>query len=98
MASGVNSASVRTLRARGYEPVERVYSDWGNAMTINGVSIGDIFMNGKHLKAKVVDFLEQRSLVTGEIVGHVCIAEGLGLATNRFPTPFATVARNKVTK
>lgn len=67
-------------------------------MEINGVSIGDVFATGKHTQAKVVDFLEQRSLVTGKIVGYVCIAQGISLADNRFPTSFASVLRNKVSK
>lgn len=67
-------------------------------MTINNVSIGDVFSTGKHSQAKVVDFLEQRSMVTGIIIGYVCIAQGMGLATNQFPTPFATVCRNRIAK
>lgn len=65
-------------------------------MTMNGVAVGDKFRNGKHLRAEVVDILECKSLVTGEIVKHLCIAQGLGLARNRFEVCFVTVVRNKI--
>ena len=67
--------------------------------TINGVSIGDIFLNrgSKNLKCKVVDILECRSIYSSEVVKYICIAEPIGqLATNQFETPFATVQRYKV--
>ena len=63
---------------------------------VRGVRIGDVFMNGKHSKAQVVDILEQRSMVTGDVVGHVCVVEGLGIATNTFSVPFTTVLRNRL--
>jgi hypothetical protein len=65
-------------------------------MTIQGVSIGDVFANGKHLRAQVVDFNEVRSMLTGEVVGYQCIAQGLGLAKNRFVSTFAGAARNRI--
>ena len=65
-------------------------------MTIKNVTIGDKFKKRKQ-ECKVVDILEQKSMVTGEVVGHVCIAKAItGLSTNRFEVPFATVVRNRV--
>ena len=67
--------------------------------TINGVSIGDLFLErgSKNLKCKVVDILECKSIYNGEVVKYICIAEPIGqLATNQFETPFATVQRYKV--
>ena len=66
---------------------------------IKGVSIGDHFLNrgSKHLKCKVVDFLECKSMSTGEVFNYICIAEPINqLATNQFEVPFATVQRYKV--
>lgn len=63
---------------------------------IHGVEIGDKFRWGKHLMAEVVDILECRSSVNGEILRHICIARPLnGLANNNFDVPFSTVVRNK---
>ncbi len=65
-------------------------------MKINGVSIGDKFKIGKHGQAEVVDLLEKKSLITGEVIGYICLAKGLGLAVNTFETPFATVVRRRL--
>lgn len=67
--------------------------------TINGVSIGDLFLErgSKNLKCKVVDILECKSIYNGEVVKYICIAEPIGqLSRNQFETPFATVQRYKV--
>lgn len=67
--------------------------------TINGVSIGDLFLErgSKNLKSIVVDILECRSLQTNEVVKYICVAEPVGqMATNQFEVPFATVQRYKV--
>lgn len=67
-------------------------------MTIKNVSIGDQFTQGKHQLFEVVDFIEKKSLVTGQVVGHICMAKSIrGLSTNTFEVPFATVARNRIT-
>ena len=69
-------------------------------MEINGVKIGDQFMHsptGKYKKESVViDFIERRSLATGEVIGYECIAqhEFLGQMVTK-TVPFATVLRNK---
>ena len=66
---------------------------------IRNVSIGDKFhYNGKkNLLSEVVDILECRSLRTGQITGHVCIAKPLtGMATNTFDVSFTTVVRFRV--
>ena len=63
---------------------------------MRGVTVGDVFATGKHTRAQLVDILEQRSLVTGEVVDYVCIGKGLGLAQNRFATNFVSVARNRI--
>lgn len=69
----------------------------GKQLTIKGVTIGDTFKIGKHQLYRVVDFLEKRILVTGEVVGHMCIAKGIRtLSTNSFEVPFTSVLRNKV--
>lgn len=66
-------------------------------MTIRNVSIGDKFKKGKFHTYEVVDFYEVKSLVSGEVVEHLCIAKGINtLATNTFETPFSSVLRNKV--
>jgi len=68
---------------------------------IRGVLIGDVFKTGplKHSpKAVVVDILAKKSLATGDYVGFECIAKGLGLATNEFPVPFATVVRYRISR
>lgn len=66
-------------------------------MEFQGMKIGDVFSTGKHLRAKVVDFVEKRSLTTGEVLGHIVIAQGLGMATNRFETIRTSVMRNLIT-
>lgn len=65
-------------------------------MKINGVQIGDKFKTGKNIAAEVVDFLECKSIKTGETVHYKCIAKGLGLASNTFEVPFSTVLRHKI--
>lgn len=65
-------------------------------MTKNNVTIGDKFRTGKHTEAVVVDFHEVRSMISGEIVKYICIAQATGIATNKFDVPFATVVRNKI--
>lgn len=66
-------------------------------LTIKNVSIGDRFKYDNQHISEVVDFIEQKSMITGEIVGYVCLAIGVGtLATNTFETAFATVVRNRV--
>lgn len=70
-------------------------------ITVKGVKIGDMFRpnNSKHLIAKVVDFIECRSMVTGEITGTICAAQLInGLAKNTFETPFSSVIRYKIIK
>lgn len=48
-------------------------------VTIDGVSIGDQFIDTCHRKSKivstVVDFIERKSVVTGEIIGYEVVAE-----------------------
>ncbi len=66
-------------------------------MEIRGVKIGDKFIKGKVHICEVVDFYEVKSLVTGQVVEHLCIARGVNtLATNTFETPFSSVIRNKI--
>lgn len=70
-------------------------------MTIKNVTIGDKFVAAEHSRIKrvstVVDFIEKKSVTTGEIVGYECIAEHILLGqVIRFVTPFSTVGRNKV--
>lgn len=66
-------------------------------MTISGVKIGDKFRQGKHAICEVVDFIELKSVTTGETKGYQCIVKGINsLATNTFDVPFATVARNRI--
>tara|TARA_R110001632_G_scaffold9494_2_gene36465 strand:- start:1187 stop:1405 length:219 start_codon:yes stop_codon:yes gene_type:complete len=70
-------------------------------MTIKGVTIGDKFISSKDYKTRnvstVVDFLEVKSLLTGEVVSLQCIAARKLLGQEiRFETPFSMVIRNKV--
>lgn len=66
-------------------------------MKIRGVSIGDKFKNGTYKTAVVVDFYEVKSMLTGEVIRHECIAKGIDtLAKNEFHVPFNTVIRNKI--
>lgn len=66
-------------------------------MTIRNVTIGDKFKTGKNIVSEVVDFLEQKSIVSGEIIGYVCIAKGVDtFSVNTFEVPFTTVLRNKI--
>ena len=66
-------------------------------MTIKHVTIGDKFKQGTHLTFEVVDFLEQTSLVSGNVTGHICIARGVDtLAKNTFEVPFSTVQRHRM--
>ncbi len=66
------------------------------AVTINNVSIGDVFMTGKHTKAVVVDFHHKVSMVTSKTIGYDCIDKSLCLAENEFKVSFVTVLRNRV--
>lgn len=61
---------------------------------IKGVKIGDEFMYQKNVKCTVVDFYEQKSVLTGEVINYICIAKSNNLSTNLFEVPFATVVRN----
>lgn len=69
-------------------------------MTIKGVTIGDRFHphgKGKIIVAEVVDILECKSLKTGAITGHICLAQNMnGLATNTYDVSFTTVLRFKI--
>lgn len=68
-------------------------------ITIKGVSIGDKFLKDgkKCFLAEIVDILEYKSLLTGEVTGYVPIAKLInGLATNTFDVPFSMVLRWKV--
>jgi hypothetical protein len=70
-------------------------------MTIKNVTIGDKFINPSHRKSKrvstVIDFLEVKSMTTGEVVRHECIAShefmGQVLKTD---VAFASVVMNRV--
>lgn len=66
------------------------------AITIQGVTVGDRFKTGTNKESEVVDILEKRSMTTGKIVGYICIAKGVGLSSNEYDVPFATVQRNKI--
>ncbi len=73
------------------------YINENQNLTIRNVTIGDKFKNGKHLTAEVVDFIENKSMVSGQIIGYTCIAKGVGgLSTNTFDVPFTQVLRNKI--
>jgi len=66
-------------------------------MTINNVSIGQRFKQGKNLIAIVVDFYEVRSMTSNEHKQYICMAKlENSLATNIFEVPFSTVVRNKM--
>lgn len=68
-------------------------------ITRKGLAVGDKFKNPsyKNSVSVVVDMLEQKSLVSGEIVDYVCIAQPIDQpAKNRYDVPFSTVLRNKV--
>lgn len=68
-------------------------------MTIKNVTIGDRFRpnNSKHLIAEVVDFVECRSMKTGDVTGTICVAKLVnGIAKNSFETPFASVVRWRI--
>lgn len=66
-------------------------------MTIRNVTIGDRFKTGKNIVSEVVDFYEKKSMVTGEVIGHICIAKGVNtFSTNTFDVPFSTVLINKI--
>jgi len=65
-------------------------------LEIKGVKVGQRFMYDNHNMAEVVDFYEQKSMVTGEIIGYICIAKGVNtLSTNLFETSFSRVIRFK---
>lgn len=66
-------------------------------MTIRNVTIGDKFRTGKHTVSEVVDFVEKKSLTTGQVVGHLCIVRGVDtFSTNTYEVPFTTVLRNRL--
>lgn len=65
--------------------------------TIRNVSIGDRFKYGKVIIAKVIDFHETKSMVTGNIISIKAIAVGTNtIAKNSFEVPFTTVVRYKL--
>ena len=69
------------------------------ALTIQGVSIGDIYENGRHRRAEVVDFIENRSMVTGEVVGYRVVAKSTNtMVINTFEECFTTVLKNRIKK
>lgn len=70
-------------------------------MKIKGVSIGDKFINSMHRKNKiistVVDFVEKRSFLTGEILGYDIVSEHIFLGQKMKGTAaFSTVLMNKI--
>jgi hypothetical protein len=70
-------------------------------MTIRNVTIGDKFIDTKYRQSKrvseVTDFIERRSMKTGEVIDYECVAshEFMGQILT-CTVPFATVARNRV--
>lgn len=70
-------------------------------MTLRNVTIGDKFINTTHKKSKrvstVVDFIEHKSMVTGEVLNHEVVAEHNFMGQIlRNTCAFTTVLRNKV--
>tara|TARA_R110002020_G_scaffold4845_1_gene20887 strand:+ start:437 stop:652 length:216 start_codon:yes stop_codon:yes gene_type:complete len=70
-------------------------------MTIRNVTIGDKFINTTHRKSKrvstVVDFIETRSVLTGEVLDYEVVSEHEFMGqTLRATCSFNTVLRNKV--
>lgn len=70
-------------------------------MTIRNVTIGDKFIDTRNRKSKristVIDFVERRSLKTGELINYECWAahEFMG-QTLQYEVAFATVVMNRV--
>ncbi len=64
-------------------------------MEIRNVKIGQEFLKGK-VKCTVVDFIEEKSMVTGNVIGFKCMAKANSLSTNVFEIPFSTVIRNTI--
>jgi hypothetical protein len=70
-------------------------------MTIRNVTIGDKFIDTCHRKCKrvsiVIDFIERKSLVKGDVIDYECVAshEFMGQTVTK-TVPFATVVINKV--
>lgn len=70
-------------------------------MTIKGVTIGDKFINTSDIKSKrvstVVDFSEKKSMLTGETIQILCIAEKEFMGQKlRFEVVPTTVLRSKI--
>ena len=66
-----------------------------SAITIKNVTIGDKFRYNKHAICEVVDFMEYKSMSTGEICGYTCIVKGVNtLASNTFDVPFSMVVQH----
>ena len=70
-------------------------------MTIKNVTIGDKFINPSNKKSKrvstVIDFLETKSLLTGEVTGIEIVAEHDFLGQKIKTTCAAsTVVRNRI--
>jgi len=69
-------------------------------MTIKNVTIGDQFINTTDRKSKrvstVIDFIETKSVLTGEILGYevVCEKDYMGQKL-KSTCSFTTVLRNK---
>lgn len=70
-------------------------------MTIKNVTIGDKFINTTDRKSKrvstVVDFIETKSVLTGETLGYevVCEKDYMGQVL-KSKCSFTTVLRNKI--
>ena len=64
-------------------------------MTIRNVKIGQNFYKGNVI-CTVVDFIEEKSMVTGQVTGIKCMARANSVSTNVYEIPFATVVRNKI--
>lgn len=80
--------------------IDQLLENAPKILEIKGVKIGDKFRpdNAKHIVAEVVDFLELKSMVTGEITGYQCIAKNItGFAKNTYEVTFTSVKRYAVT-
>jgi len=69
--------------------------------TYKNVTIGDKFINTCHRKSKrvstVTDFIERKSVVTGEIVGYECVCQHDFMGQRLTDTvSFATVVMNRI--
>ncbi len=70
-------------------------------MTVRNVTIGDKFIASEHRKSKrvstVVDFVETKSMLTGETIMIEVVAEHEFMGqTIKTVSPFTTVLRNKI--